>query len=132
VRTHLGVLDCNVPTREDELSELLLLDEDQLYIALARSDPANADVMFSPVEARETGRRTFDRLQEPLRQRICDEWNYCAKRKSSDFGDTLTLAAAVADVIVTVLGGIPAGTVATLLVKKGLSSLCGCRSNDDD
>jgi hypothetical protein len=127
-----GVFDSDMGGREDELRELLLLDEDQLYIALARSDPANADVMFSPGEARETGRRTFDRLEEPLRHRICDEWNYCAKKKSSNFGDTLTLTAAVADVIVTVLGGIPAGTVATLLVKKGLSKLCQCRGDDDD
>jgi hypothetical protein len=115
-----------VPTHADELSELLELDEDQLYAELARSDPANVDVMFSPAEARDTGRRTFERLREPLRQRVCVEWDYCTKKKSSDFSDTLTLTAAVADIIVTVLGGIPAGTVAVLLVKKGLFRLCAC------
>lgn len=109
-----------------DLKRLASLDEEQLYAALARDDPANADMMFSPDEARETGRHTFERLQEPLRQRLCVEWDYCARRQSSDFGDTLTLTAAVADMLVTVLGGIPPGTVATLVVKNGLSRLCDC------
>ena len=113
-------------TSDDELSELLQLDEDELYDELARSDPMNVDVMFSPAEARDTGRRTFERLREPLRQRVCVEWDYCAKKGATEFSDTLTLTAAVADIIVTVLGGIPAGTVAVLLVKKGLSRLCAC------
>jgi hypothetical protein len=122
------VFDGRVPTRDDELSELLELDEDQLYAELARSDPANVDVMFSPAEARATGRRTFERLREPLRQRVCVEWDYCTKKKSSEFSDTLTLTAAVADIIVAVVGGVPAGTVAALLVKKGLSRMCACGS----
>jgi len=113
-------------TDRADLKRLASLDEEQLYVTLARNDPANADVMFSPDEARETGRRTFERLQEPMRQRLCVEWDYCARRQSSDFGDAISLTAAVADMLVTVLGGIPAGTVATLVVKKGLSQLCDC------
>ena len=109
-----------------ELAELSSKDVDELYVLLAQSDPANSEVLFSAEEARENGRRTFERLCGPLRARVCVDWRYCEKRATGAFGDRLTLTAAVADLIVTVVGGIPAGTVATLAVKLGLAELCGC------
>jgi hypothetical protein len=115
-----------VAVDQAELARLDELDVDQLYVLLAQADPANAEVMFSAEEAREDGRRTFQRLREPLHQRICVEWRYCEKQKTGRFADGLTLTAAVADLIVTVVGGLPAGTVATLTVKFGLNRLCAC------
>ncbi len=115
-----------MPVDHAELEELHEKDIDELYILLAQADPDNAEIMFSAEEARETGRATYARLSGRLHERICVEWRYCEKRKTGAFSDGLTLTAAVADVIVTVVGGIPAGTVATLAVKLGLSRLCAC------
>jgi hypothetical protein len=110
-----------------ELGTLLVKDVDELYVLLAQSDPANADTMFSADEARKQGRRTFERMWGPLRQRICIEWRYCEKKAAGLFADTLTLTAAIADIIVTIVGGIPAGTVAALVVKLGVHRLCECK-----
>ena len=115
------------PDDRAELKPLLEKDLDELYILLAQSDPANADTFFSADEAREQGRRTFERLSGPLRRRICVDWGYCDKSTTGQFSDVLTLTAAVADVIVTVVGGIPAGTVATIAVKIGLRRFCKCK-----
>jgi hypothetical protein len=116
-----------VPVDTNELRTLLQKDVDELYVLLAQSDPASAETFFSAEEAREHGRRIFQRLSGALRQRICTDWHYCDKQAGGVFTDTLTLTAGVADIIVTSVGGIPAGTVATLAVKLGLGRFCGCK-----
>jgi len=72
-----------VPSDRDELKELLEKDIDELYVLLAQSDPAHADTLFSADEARHEGRRTFQRLSGPLRQRICIDWHYWASRSAA-------------------------------------------------
>jgi hypothetical protein len=109
-----------------ELERLLAADEDELYVLLAQTDPATGGALFAPGEARRVGRLRFDQLLEPVRQRICVEWDYCARRHDPELSDAVTLAAAVMDVISTVVGGIPAATVAALVIKRGLSSVCAC------
>jgi hypothetical protein len=114
------------PLERRQLQRLLSKDEDELLILLAQTDPANSGVMFSAAEAREEGLATYERLLGPIRRRICDEWDYCSRRDDAHLSDSVTLAAAVADLVSTVIGGIPAATVAALVVKRGLSALCGC------
>lgn len=110
-----------------ELESLLNKDVDALYVLLAQQHPAHVETMFSADEAREEGRRAFERLSGPLHRKLCVEWRFCDKRNNDQLSDRVSLAAGVADVIVTVLGGIPAGTVAAILVKQGLSKFCACK-----
>jgi hypothetical protein len=100
-------------TEPEELRTLLQKDVDELYVLLAQSDPAHQETMFSAEEARAEGRRIMERLSGSLHRRVCTEWRYCEKRDAALFSDSLTLTAGVADIIITVVGGIPAGTVAT-------------------
>ena len=109
-----------------ELESLLQRDEDELFILLTQSNPEFADTFFSADAAREQGRLTFQQLSGPMHRRVCMEWGYCARRGSVELADSVSLAAAVADVIATVVGGLPVGTIATLLVKKGLDRFCAC------
>lgn len=113
-------------TSEAELEELAKKDVDELYILLAQSDPLSADELFSASEARDYGRRKFDGLTDSLRQRVCVEWNFCEKHATDSFADTITLTAALADIVISIVGGPPAGTIATLLVKKGLTRFYQC------
>jgi hypothetical protein len=63
-----------------------------------------------------------------LRQRICQEWNWCERRQDARFDEPMTLAALVAEVILPDAVGwsIPAALVAVILVKQGLDALCEC------
>lgn len=112
----------------EELKALLDQETDQLYVLLAQLDPANAWTMFSPDEAREEGRRSFERLLQPIYQRICVEWQFCEKIATLRFTDDIDLAAAVADVLAVAVGGLPLGVVTALTVKRGLRHLCGCEA----
>ena len=109
-----------------ELEKLLDKDVDELLVLLAQSDPENAETMFSSDEARDAGRHRFDRLSAPLRRRICDEWHYCEKKAQGNLSDNVDLAVAVADVITTVVGGLPVSLITALVIKRGLNQLCGC------
>jgi hypothetical protein len=113
-----------------ELESLLQRDEDELYVLLTQSNPEFADTFFSADEARERGRLTFQQLSGPVHRRVCTEWRYCERRGSPELADTVTLAAAVSDVIATVVGGLPVGTIAAILVKKGVDRFCACLAGE--
>ena len=109
-----------------ELEKLLGKDIDELLVLLAQSDPEHAETMFSSDEARDAGRRRFEQLSAPLRRRICDEWRYCEKKANGDLTDHVEIAVTVADLITTVVGGLPVALVTALVMKRGLNQLCGC------
>lgn len=111
-----------------EIEGLLGRELDELYMLVAQTDPSYGDVVFAPGEALERGKRSISRLTEPLYQKICEEWRYCDRRHDPDLSDSVTVVVAVSDLIITLVGGIPAATIAVLLVKKGLTALCECGS----
>ncbi|MFF5367892.1 hypothetical protein [Streptomyces sp. NPDC013187] len=114
------------PHERAELTRLLDKDVDELLVLLALSDPDHAETMFSAEEARNEGRRRFQQLTPLLHQRICTEWRYCEKKANGAFNDNIEVAVAVADLITTVVGGLPVSVVTALIVKRGLNRLCGC------
>jgi hypothetical protein len=113
-------------TARDEIKRLLEQDLDELSALLGQSDPEAQDTLYSFDAARDWGEKVMTRLSASLRARICDEWGYCAKRRTKAFNDDVTLAMAVADVILKIIGAFPVSIVATILVKKGLNRFCGC------
>lgn len=109
-----------------EIERQLALDEDELSAELAFADPASEGELYSFASARARGQQILEQLSGVLRSRICDDWRYCERRSTEGFRDDATLAVAVADVILGVVGALPVGTIAVLLVKRGLSTLCSC------
>lgn len=115
-----------------QIEHLLTEELDTLYIRLAQSAPEYADILFAPDEAKRAGEHLIDRFTPQLRQRLCVEWDYCARRHDPDLADTVALVAAVADLLVTLAHGLPVTTVAVILVKKGLNLLCACADDGRD
>ena len=109
-----------------QFERLLAQDADELAALLAQSDPDAEETLYSFEDARRVGESIVDRLSGRLRTRVCDEWQYCKRREENAFDDDVTLAVAVADVILSVVGAYPVAIIAALLVKKGLGRFCGC------
>ena len=110
----------------EEMRQMLERDEDEIFALLGQADASYEHALFSSTEAIARGRQAFARLSQALYQKICVEWNYCGRQHDSEFTDNLSLGTAIANLIVTVVGGLPAVTVAALLVKKGLGKFCEC------
>ena len=122
---------CNISEEKRRYIEYLLGKElDELYVLVAQSEPAFSDRMFSPEEARTKGEAHVNSLLDPLRRKICKEWNYCNRRHDPNLADTVTLVATVSDLILSVVGGIPATMIAVVMAKKGLNTFCECDSNE--
>lgn len=113
------------PERADiEYYEVLELD-DLLGLVGRASDPIPG-VQYLPEKAKAEGTAWLAGVREPVRRKICSEWGYCRRRSDPRFGDRATLIVAVADLLVGILGGVPAIMAATLLVRMSLDDLCGC------
>jgi hypothetical protein len=110
----------------DEMSALLAQGTDELSALLAQSDPDAEETLYAFEAARAKGEAILQRLTAPLRARICDEWEYCTRRKMPNFSDRVALAVALADVILGAAGKFPPSVIAALLVKQGLDAFCRC------
>jgi hypothetical protein len=93
-----------------------LLEELSLY-----REQATGGAVRGPSEA-------WEKLVPRLRQRVCDEWNWCQRRQDARFEEPFTLAALVSQIIVpeAQLWQVPAALIAVILVKKGLDAFCHC------
>jgi hypothetical protein len=109
-----------------ELAGLLRQDVDELNALLAQSDPDADDALHSFESARQWGENVMQRLSASLSTCICDEWNYCKRRKTQKFGDDVSLAVEIANLIFKIVGAYPVAVIASILVKKGLDAFCGC------
>ena len=90
-----------------------LMEELELY------DPASK----GPADA-------WNKVAEPLRQRLCVEWGYCTVRQDARWEDDLDLAMAVFSVLASRALRLPIpadlALVATIVVKRGLDAFCEC------
>jgi hypothetical protein len=72
----------------------------------------------------------WDRIAGPVRQRLCEEWDYCTVRQDARWENDLDLAMAVATVLATRVLRLPVPAdlvlVAAIVVKRGLDRFCGC------
>lgn len=117
----------NISEEERQRIENLLSKEIvELYMLIAQTDPAYSDVFFTPREAYTKGQESMNRLSKQLYQKICVEWNYCHRRHDTDLSDNMLLVAGVSDLILGIVGEIPATIIAVLIIKKGLNRFCKC------
>jgi hypothetical protein len=74
--------------------------------------------------------KTWQKIAGPVRQRICTEWKWCDIRQDARFENDYDLLVAVASVLTGRVLHLPLDVdlvlVATILVKRGLDSFCGC------
>ena len=90
-----------------------LMEELELY------DPASR----GPAEV-------WNKIAGPLRQRLCDEWNWCDLRQDQRSDDDLTLAIAVTAALASPVLHLPIEAdlllLAVIVVKRGLDAFCAC------
>ena len=82
--------------REEEISKLLEMNEDELFAilgaqAFAFERPLELQFMdFSSITKRiKLGEAFYDESTQRMKEIICDEWGYCEKRKK--YSDEITI-----------------------------------------
>jgi hypothetical protein len=112
---------------EEEIRRYLSLDEDHLY-SIIGAYSADEGTMFHPHGQIESGKKYFESIRARLTDAICIKWSACEKIKDSRFDDTVQLVSAIGDVVSVIAVGVPPLTIASLVAKIGIKTLCDCRS----
>lgn len=70
----------------------------------------------------------WNKLVPALRQRVCDEWNWCERRQDARLEEHIALAALVSQIVAPEAQAwqVPAALIGVILVKKGLDAFCRC------
>ena len=72
----------------------------------------------------------WQKIAAPVRQRICNEWDWCEVRQDSRFENDYDLYVAVLGILTTRVLQLPLDAdvylIAAILVKRGLDGFCGC------
>jgi hypothetical protein len=108
---------------QDRLRQLLALDEDELLVDLADMIALGVGPL-DPSRKRSIGRAWLEAQTDRLREAICNDPRVQAVR-NDEHADVVDLAAAVTDLVATIVGGVPAAVVSVILVRRGLDRLCG-------
>jgi hypothetical protein len=116
------------PQRQ-EIEQYISQDLDTLYSVLDLIRSSQEPVSYLPGNEIVRGIAKFDEFVPLLRQKVCEEWDFCTKRNDPELSDTINLAAEIADIIATSIIGFPPTLISTILVKKGLTAFCMCREN---
>lgn len=103
----------------DNLELLFKFSEDQLYEQLGRQSGRG----FGPTNLIRAGQEIFENSWAVVSNIVCSSERVMELYRFAD-GSGAEVAAAIADCIVGCLQGIPAATVAVLIVKRGLPKLC--------
>ncbi|PKO21207.1 MAG: hypothetical protein CVU38_15975 [Chloroflexi bacterium HGW-Chloroflexi-1] len=92
-------------------------------------DDLMAELNLHTAETRGIG-EFWQQIVEPLRQRICVEWDWCRVRKQAHFKNDMDLAVAVIGALSAQVLRLPIqvdlALIAAILVKGGLNVFCAC------
>jgi hypothetical protein len=106
----------------EQVASLVGLDEDALLVRLADEVVLGVGPL-DPDRKRMIARAWVDAQRERLRSAICANPRIRQLHETAS-EDILELAAAVADLVASITGNLPAATLAVLLVRTGLGGLC--------
>ncbi|MEI6445835.1 MAG: hypothetical protein WCO29_22570 [Nostocales cyanobacterium ELA583] len=112
------------PEERQEIQDLLSLDESLLYSLLPYH--LHDGTQYSPQGQIEVGRKIFAEIKPTIHRRVCKDWNGCEKIKNEQIQDNVALVTSIADLIAGSCGGMPAFTLATIVVKIGIKQICNC------
>lgn len=107
-----------VPMDSNDCERLLARDRDELLIELASATPFQA----SPTDPLARGKELYYTLRESLRDAICRSDDL--RRLAAADNRRPEVLAALIDLVASMTHGVPATTVAVLLTKDGLATLC--------
>lgn len=114
---------------EQTAETLLELSEDQLLARIGESAKAQDTAShLRPLDSIAAGRRWLRAQQGQIADRVCTSPR--VRSLVQDHAQDLVLIAAIADLISTCCSGIPPSTVAVLLYKRGLTTLCSTYWNN--
>ena len=114
------------------------MDEDELYAILGyqslgleerATEPRLYSFSITKSDLIIKGKAYFERYKQQLKEKICDDWQYC-KRRGEYNGDVKLLMDALIPIIITGIT-LPAPLIAVLCIltfKYGLDKLCGCKA----
>ncbi|MGW8890075.1 hypothetical protein [Streptomyces sp. NPDC055749] len=100
----------------DEIERLMTLADDDLLKELGSA----AHGAF-PQDALNRGTRVLARWMDATRQALCQSAKI---KKVTQDGDKVATAGAIADLLASQFGVVPAATVAVLIVRSGMTSYC--------
>ena len=122
----------------EEARKLMDMDEDELYAilgyqSLGLEERATELRLFDSFSITKSdliikGKAYFERYKQQLKEKICDDWQYC-KRRGEYNGDVKLLMGALIPIINRIT--LPAPLIAVLCIltfKYGLDKLCGCKA----
>jgi len=100
----------------------------QAYLARPLTDLESELQLYAP--ASRGAEEAWQKIAGPLRQRLCVEWDYCHVRQDAHWGDQLSLALIVLEVLTKTALNLPfpvdLALVTTIVVKLGLDAFCNC------
>ena len=109
-----------------EVEYWLSLENEALQVEIGRTLLRAEGVQHSPQAAIAATLEWVEEKKDLFRSKICDEWDFCEKRKDEKYKDRVTFVAAITDVISASLTGVPPFAIGTLLIKMGLERICEC------
>lgn len=101
---------------------LLAASDDELFQLLGTELSGTQALPLSPAELIERGRRWFSAQEDMLRATVCI--NPRVKALTLENRDDLALAAALADVLASLVLPVTPVTLAALIVRRGLKTFC--------
>ena len=123
----------------EEVSKLMELDEDELYARLGYQSSGLEEratelrlldsFTIKKSDLAISGKAYFERHKQQLKEKICDDWEYCNKKKEyiKDFNSLIVVLLP----IIATTASLPAPLMAVLCAlafKYGLDRLCECRT----
>jgi hypothetical protein len=121
---HERLTDLSIAQLERELVEEILTANEPII-----TGDLGGDVSKIILKLKEHLHTKINENQEVLRQKVCDEWDYCNRTKDQQ-NDMIMLLVDSGLILLFELV-VPAVTLAIYLVRLGyFDSLCGCRLKD--
>ena len=70
----------------------------------------------------------WEKIVPALKQKICDEGNWCERRQDARFDEPMTVITLVISMIApaAMQWQVPAALIAVILFKRGIDAFCGC------
>lgn len=100
----------------------------QQYLNQPLTDLEEELTLYAPAERGPA--EIWARIAAPLRQRICQEWDWCTRRQDARFENDVDLATAVLAILTTRVLILPIPVdlylISAILVKRGLDQFCSC------
>jgi len=113
---------CSFSITKSDLINAIGLEERATELRLYSFSITKSDLIIK-------GKAYFERYKQQLKEKICDDWQYC-KRRGEYNGDVKLLMDALIPIIITGIT-LPAPLIAVLCIltfKYGLDKLCGCKA----